>query len=369
MLNKKGIDYFTGVPDSLLRGLCDFLTRTVGIDPKRHVIAHNEGGCAALAAGYHLASGKVPCVYLQNSGIGNIANPAASLLHPKVYGIPVLFVVGWRGEPGVKDEPQHVYQGEMTENMLDSLDIKCFVMDKETSEEQLHEALFEFADLFEQGKSCAIIIRKGGLTGVKSSYVNNYELSREYVIEKISETAKNDILVSTTGKISRELFETRKKRSEGHEKDFLTVGSMGHSAMIAFGIANEKTQRRVWCIDGDGAVLMHMGALAVIGHFKPSNFVHIVLNNAAHESVGGAPTVAQTADFAAAAKTFGYEATFSVSNNEELENALMQLTDTRYPVMLEIKVSLCSRDDLGRPSTTPKENKDALMKYLKGKPV
>jgi phosphonopyruvate decarboxylase len=365
LLKEKSIDYFTGVPDSLLSGLCDCLIAKYGIQPGRHIIAHNEGGCVALAAGYHLATGKTPCIYLQNSGIGNIINPAASLIHPKVYGIPMLFIVGWRGEPGTKDEPQHLYQGEATLAMLESVGICHFVLKGNTPPNELEAALNRFESVFAEGGSAAIVVGKGGLSGPRGNYANSYSLVREQVIRRIMRVAGDDILVSTTGKISRELFEGREWSGESHERDFLTVGSMGHSIMIALGIAQAKPEQRIWCIDGDGAVLMHTGALAIIGSQKPKNLVHIVLNNAAHESVGGAPTAAGSVDFSAAAKAFGFRDVFSVSTQDELEKALAICAAEHGPLFLEVKVALGSRDNLGRPTTTPAENKDAFMAYLR----
>ena len=365
LLAERGIDFFTGVPDSLLSGLCNYLMETVGIQPGRHIIAHNEGGCVALAAGHYLATGKVPCVYMQNSGIGNAVNPAASLIHPKVYGIPVLFVIGWRGEPGVHDEPQHLYQGEATLTMLDSIDVAQFVVSKDTTEEEIRIAMDGFNGLFQEGKSAALVIRKGGIAGPDGKYANGYHLVREQAIEKIIEAAGDGVLVSTTGKISRELFEIRVRRGESHGQDFLTVGSMGHSVMIALGIAQSKPGKAVWCIDGDGAMLMHTGALATVGSQRPENLVHIVLNNAAHESVGGAPTVAKSVDMPAAAKALGYREAVSVTDEGELAIALKRCANLKGPVFVEVKVSLGSRDDLGRPTVSPAENKEALMRFLK----
>ena len=313
-------EFFTGVPDSHLKALCDYLMDIYGIDPKHHIIAANEGNAAALAAGYHLATGKVPVVYLQNSGLGNIVNPVASLLCDRVYGIPVVFVIGWRGEPGVHDEPQHIYQGAVTLKLLEDMDIRSFVIGKETADEEVQTAMEEFRPLLAAGKSVAFVVRKGGLTYNSSiQYQNRFSLCREEAIRHIVRAAGEDPIVCTTGKASRELFEVREQNGQGHQYDFLTVGSMGHASSIALGIALQKPERRVWCIDGDGAALMHMGAMAVIGVNAPKNLVHVIINNGAHETVGGMPTVMGSVDLPAVARACGYHHAVCVETKEELD--------------------------------------------------
>lgn len=256
-----GAEFYTGVPDSQLKALCDCLMDQYGIDPQHHIIAANEGNCTALAAGYHLATGKVPVVYMQNSGEGNIINPVASLLNEKVYAIPMIFVIGWRGEPGKKDEPQHIYQGEVTLKLLEDMGIASFVLDPETGEQQLREEMAGFRKLLNDGKDVAFVVRKGALTYERTvEYENKHTMKREDIIRHIVSVSGKDPVVSTTGKASRELFEIREENKESHQYDFLTVGSMGHSSSIALGIALNKTDKKIWCIDGDGALLMHMGA-------------------------------------------------------------------------------------------------------------
>lgn len=245
-----GSDFYTGVPDSQLKALCDYLMDRYGIDPKHHIIAANEGNCTALAAGYHLATGKVPVVYLQNSGEGNIINPAASLLNDKVYAIPVVFIVGWRGEPGIHDEPQHIYQGEVTVRLLEDMGIASFVIGKETTEEELEAKMNEFRADLAAGKDVAFVIRKGALTDApKVEYKNDNHMVREEIIRHIVKVSSEDPIVSTTGKASRELFEIRAANGQSHKYDFLTVGSMGHSSSIALGVAINKPGQRIWCID------------------------------------------------------------------------------------------------------------------------
>lgn len=283
-------DFYAGVPDSQLRSLCDYLMDTYGIDPKHHIIAPNEGNATALAAGYYLATGKTGVVYMQNSGEGNVINPIASLCNDRVYGIPVVFIIGWRGEPGVHDEPQHVFQGEVTLKLLDVMDIPYFVIDKDTTEADIENAMSSFKPLLEKGKQVAFVVRKGALEfDKKIKYTNNRTMTREEAIRHIVAVTKDDPIVSTTGKASRELFEIREANREGHGCDFLTVGSMGHSSSIAFELAVQKPEKKVWCIDGDGAAIMHLGALMMTASQKPENLVHIVLNNGAHDTVGECP--------------------------------------------------------------------------------
>ncbi|MDD3362084.1 MAG: phosphonopyruvate decarboxylase [Hespellia sp.] len=361
-----GSDFYTGVPDSQLKALCNYLMNTYGIDPKHHVIAANEGNCTALAAGYHLSTGKVPVVYMQNSGEGNIINPVVSLLNDKVYAIPVVFVVGWRGEPELHDEPQHIYQGEVTLKLLEDMDIKPFVIGQETTEDELKAAMDEFKEILSTGKNVAFVIRKGALSyDGKIEYKNDNHMVREDIIKHIVAASGEDPIVSTTGKASRELFETREANNQSHKYDFLTVGSMGHSSSIALGVALNKPNTKVWCVDGDGAVLMHMGAMAVMGANKPSNIIHVVINNGAHETVGGMPTVASEIDVVAVAKACGYPRAISVDTFEALDSALKDAKESKELCLIEVKCSIGARDDLGRPTTTALENKENFMEYLK----
>ena len=359
-------DFYSGVPDSQLKALCNFLMDKYGIDPRHHVIAANEGNCTALAAGYHLATGKVPVVYMQNSGEGNIINPVASLLNDKVYAIPVIFIVGWRGEPGIHDEPQHIYQGEVTVKLLEDMGIASFIIGKDTTDEEVQSAMNDFRDKLAKGLNVAFVIRKGALTDApKVDYKNDNKMIREEIIQHIVKASGADPIISTTGKAPRELFETRVANGQSHKYDFLTVGSMGHSSSIALGVALNKPEQRIWCIDGDGAVLMHMGSMAVVGSNKPKNLVHVVINNGAHETVGGMPTVASNIDLVAIAKACGYPNAVCVDNFESLDKEL-ELAKSRDELsLIEVKCSIGAREDLGRPTTTALENKVNFMEYLK----
>ncbi len=358
-------DFYTGVPDSQLKALCNYLMNIYGVDPLHHVIAANEGNCAALAAGYHLSTGKVPVVYMQNSGEGNIINPVASLLNDKVYGIPVIFIVGWRGEPGTYDEPQHIYQGEITIKILEDMGIKTFVIEKETEEEELLAVMKAFRLELQAGKNVAFIIRKGALLYDGSiDYKNDNTMLREEILQHIVHYADKDPIISTTGKASRELFEIRERNGQEHKYDFLTVGSMGHSSSIALGVAINKPNAKIWCIDGDGAVLMHMGAMAVIGANAPQNLVHVVINNGAHETVGGMPTVANKTDFVAVAKACGYQYAIGVDSFDSLDNALTIAKKNNQLSFIEVKCAIGARENLGRPTKSTSENKRNFMKYL-----
>lgn len=359
------VDFFTGVPDSLLKNICAYITDNA---PKeKNIIAANEGAAVGIAAGYHMATGKLSLVYMQNSGLGNTVNPLLSLADEKVYSIPMLLMIGWRGEPGTKDEPQHKKQGEVTLALLEAMQIPYVILDNEED-----KALVQIHDIVASAKKKsiphAIVIRKDtfGKYKLKNESKNDYPVSREEALKIVINHLKDtDIVVSTTGKLSRELFEYRETKGQGHEKDFLTVGSMGHSSSIALGIAVTRKERNVFCLDGDGAFIMHMGAISNIGDLAPQNYKHIIFNNGAHESVGGQPTLGFQLDIPSIAKACGYKEVMTASSKNEIENEIKRLQETDGPSLLEIKVKIDSRDDLGRPTTTPIENKENFMDFIK----
>ena len=360
-----GIDFYAGVPDSLLKNLCAYITDHS--DAAHNIIAANEGGAMGLAAGHYLATGQIPVVYMQNSGQGNIINPLASLTDPDVYNIPVLLVIGWRGKPGVHDEPQHVKQGKVTTGLLNVMGIDFTVLSKE---EDKAEAQIKKAVAYMQAtKQCyALVIEKDTFENYQLSTINSQlelVLSREEAIQTVAAAlGEKDCIVSTTGMISRELFEYRTAMNEGHERDFLTVGSMGHASQIALGIALAKQDRKVWCFDGDGASIMHMGSMAIVANKAPKNYIHVVFNNGAHDSVGVQPTVGLKIDLPAVARAVGYMTVYSVETKEYLKELLDKVKTQEGPVFLEVKVKKGNRKDLGRPTTTPIENKEALMDFL-----
>lgn len=359
-----GIDFYAGVPDSLLMNICAYIADNM--DAKHNIIAANEGAAVGLAAGHHLATGKIGVVYMQNSGEGNIINPLASLTDKEVYNIPALLLIGWRGRPGVHDEPQHVKQGKVTTGILNTMGVNFDVLSKDEDKAQKQIAT-AVASMKATNEVYALVIEKDTFEDYKLQSVekNDLTMSREEAIQTVAAAlGPKDAIVSTTGMISRELFEYRALKNEGHERDFLTVGSMGHASQIALGIALEKTDRKVWCFDGDGATIMHMGSMAVTASKAPKNYVHVIFNNGAHDSVGGQPTVGLKIDIPAVAKAVGYKDAVSVDSRETLDSVLESVKNAEGPVLLEVKVKKGNRKDLGRPTTTPIENKNALMKFL-----
>lgn len=368
MMNRLNVDLYTGVPDSLLHSVCEYLRERC--DPNNHIVAANEGGAVAIAAGHYLATGHPALVYMQNSGMGNAVNPICSLLSDRVYAVPALFLIGWRGEPGVKDEPQHTFQGEITLSMLECLGMEYTVIDSSTDASIFEDVYLQCKSAFAKGLPYTIVVKKGALSYRTEDVPNNqYPLTREGVLEVIaSQDFGRCVFVCTTGKLSRELFEIRERNQQSHEQDFLTVGSMGHSLMIALGIARSRPELKVFCLDGDGAMLMHMGATAIVGELKPKNLYHILINNGAHESVGGMPTAAghPNVDLPGIVLSCGYDASFSVDSKEALLDALQSYVHTDGPIFIEVCTNLSVRTDLGRPTTTPIENKDAFMRYVRG---
>ena len=362
-LREEGIDFYAGVPDSLLKYMCAYITDH--FDAEHNIITANEGAAVGLAAGHYLGTGKAGCVYMQNSGEGNAINPLASLTDKEVYNIPMLLLIGWRGKPGVHDEPQHVKQGKVTIELLNVIGINHDILSKE--EDKAAIQIEKAVEAVRNREVYALVIEKDTFDDYKLQNVdlNDLAMGREEAVQTVaSALEEKDCIVSTTGMISRELFEFRAAMNQGHERDFLTVGSMGHASQIALGIALEQPKRKVWCFDGDGATLMHMGSLAIVASKAPKNYVHVVFNNGAHDSVGGQPTVCLKIDLPAVAKAVGYKATYSVDNNADLETVLAKVKSLIGPIFLEVKVKKGNRKDLGRPTTTPIQNKEALMEFL-----
>jgi phosphonopyruvate decarboxylase len=363
-LTARGVNFFTGVPDSLLKHFCAYVDDNAG---ERHVIAANEGAAVALACGYHLATGGVALVYMQNSGQGNTINPLLSLADAEVYGIPLLMLVGWRAGPGVKDEPQHVKQGKVTLELFETMGIPTRVMPREAAAAEA--CIGELLELARTSSApVALVVEKGSFEAYKAQPRDDepaLELTRERAVECVAECLSDeDVIVSTTGKCSRELYEYRMRTGGTRGQEFLTVGSMGHASQIAMGIALARPERHVFCIDGDGALIMHLGSAAIIGTRAGANFKHVVLNNGAHESVGGQPTAGFHISIPGIAEACGYRRTLRAESEEQLREALQELSTTDGPALLEIRVRKGARDDLGRPRSTPQENKAAFMKFL-----
>jgi len=363
-LKDRGISLFCGVPDSLLSSLCSYVEDHASAGS--HWVVANEGNAIALAMGHHLATGGTAAVYLQNSGLGNAVNPITSLADREVYRVPLLMIIGWRGEPGVKDEPQHVKQGRITLPQLKLLEIPHWVLDADSDMAAvLDEA---FATMRSTGAPVALVVRKDSF----SAYTRRTEppamsdMGREEALgELMSLAGADDLLITTTGKTSREVYELRGMRGQA-QHDFLTVGGMGHASSIALGAALGAPDRRVICLDGDGAALMHLGAMAVIGSVSPPRLVHVLLNNGAHESVGGQATVAPTVDFCAVARAVGYPMALLADDLTSLRQAWAQAAVAKGPVMLEVRIRCGSRDNLGRPKSSAEDNKNAFMEHARG---
>jgi phosphonopyruvate decarboxylase len=360
-LIEHGLNFFAGVPDSLLKDVCAYIT-----DHAQHnYITANEGNAIALASGHYLATGNPGVVYMQNSGLGNAVNPLLSLNDPLVFGIPVLLLIGWRGEPDVHDEPQHLKQGRVTTELLETMGIAYTVLDRDSDLERVFSQALE---ALREDKPFACVIRKGSFASYKLSEERQdiSSLSREQAIAiTTSHISEDSFIVSTTGKISRELYEFREHARMGHSRDFTTVGSMGHCSQIALGIAIEKPDSNIFVYDGDGAALMHLGGAGLIGALQPKNLKHIIFNNAAHDSVGGQPTIGGSLDFAAIARDFHYPWTKKVETQDDLEGCLQDFTDCEGPALLEVRVSKGSREDLGRPKISMQDLKQMFMTELK----
>jgi len=367
-LKKNNVTFYSGVPDSLLKDFCAYVDDV--FPPDNHIIAANEGASIGLAIGYHLSSGKIPLVYLQNSGLGNTVNPLLSLASPEVYSIPILLLIGWRGEPGVKDEPQHIHQGRVTPELLKTMDIPYIIIDSLMSQEEILSSILSQLNICNKNKKpVCILVRKGTFQSYKKklneSHHNDYSLEREEAIEiATNQCEKNSIIVCTTGMLSRELFEYRANNNLGHGKDFLCVGGMGHASQIATGISVDQKDRQVYCFDGDGASLMHMGSMAISGTKNLQNLIHIVFNNGCHESVGGQPTVAQKISLSKVASSLGYGFSQTVKDEKTFIDAINKAKRFPSTSFIEVLVRPGHRADIGRPTTTPIQNKIALMKTL-----
>jgi len=358
--------FFSGIPDSSLKNICSYISDNV--DKNNHIIAANEGGALSVAMGYYLSTDKIPLVYMQNSGIGNVVNPLLSLADTEVYSIPMLLMIGWRGEHGVKDEPQHKKQGRITEAMLDVMGVPYKVICPSMEGGDIIDALdWTISQAKNDKKTCALLVKKGTFDSYSLKLTDNYKkpLYREDALKLVVGLLdEQDIIVSTTGVLSRELFEYRENNRLGHYRDFLTVGGMGHASHIALGIALQKKSRQVYCLDGDGALLMHMGALAINASMRCNNFKHIIFNNSAHDSVGGQPTVCGSINIVDIAYGAGYCWAQSAQTIEEIKQLVQEMSKADGPAILEIEVKKGFREDLGRPTSTPTENKKSFMSFI-----
>ena len=363
-LTEHGVNFFTGVPDSLLKQICACISHKMSSN--NHIIAANEGAAIGLGIGHHLGSNTIPFIYLQNSGLGNTVNPILSLSSPEVYGIPMIIMVGWRGEPNVKDEPQHVHQGRVMIDLFDSMGIPYFVLDKneETAIQQTNEAI-NLAK--EKATPIFLAVQKNTFEDFQTDNQNHeLSLSREDAIKIAAQnTPNNAVIVATTGMASRELFEYRADTNQEHNRDFLTVGGMGHASQIALGLSISQPSRSIYCFDGDGAAIMHMGSMAIIGQSQANKLIHLVFNNAAHDSVGGQPTVGMDIDFCSIADACGYITSKTVNTENDLKDVLIARQSQDGPHFIEVLVRKGNRDSIGRPTRSPLENKNDIMNFIK----
>ncbi|MQA60877.1 MAG: phosphonopyruvate decarboxylase [Actinophytocola sp.] len=366
-LGSQGVTLYTGVPDSLLKQLGSYIMAE--LPREQHIITANEGAAVAIAMGHYLRTSTPAVVYLQNSGIGNAINPLMSLADREVYGTPMIVVVGWRGRPGVKDEPQHVKQGRIMTELLDALDLPWVMLPQNPDEADAAMAAAVKTAL-DQHTPYVVLVEKGtfGDAGVSLPEIPgtaNLPSREDALITAADAVGPDAVIVATTGMLSRELFEYRERAGLPGERDFLTVGGMGHASSIALGIALREPEREVWCFDGDGALLMHLGSLAVIADQAPPNYRHLVFNNQVHDSVGGQPTAVNVVDVAAAARALGYNYAASVSEVGSIVGAVAELRAHDGPVLLELKVRPGSRPGIGRPTRTPAQSKRAFMDALR----
>ena len=345
IFKKNNIDFFTGVPDSVIKSLSAELEKK---NSKNHVISTNEGSAVGIGIGYHLMKGKIPCIYMQNSGLGNAINPLISIAHKNVYSIPLLLLIGWRGAPNQKDEPQHELKGKITLDLLKLLNIKYLILNNKNDLKKIKNII-----KFSKKKSVpvAILIKKDILKPIKKKLnkgEKNYILRNEFIELFLNKIDKNSKLISTTGYTSRELNQVRKNKKFNKGKDFYMVGGMGHSATVALG-CSLLTKKQTICLDGDGSLLMHLGSLRTIGAFSRKNFKHILFNNNSHESVGGQKTFADGINFENLTKSLGYKKYFQLNNKKYLNQVVNRFLKSNGPSFLEVKISTGSLEDLSRP--------------------
>lgn len=363
-LQKMGLNFFTGVPDSLLNDFCLHLVNNV--PDYQHVMAANEGNAIGIATGYHLATGEIPVVYMQNSGVGNATNPLLSLTQKDVYSIPLILVIGWRGDPSITDHAQHKKQGELTPVLMKDMDIPYEILDSD--ETVIEKFAWAAQKAREISSPVALIAKKAILTQKekKQEYADSTLMNREEAISAVLDVfGENAIYLATTGRATRELHEQITAHGLSHELEFLNVGAMGHLSSIGLGMAVGAPNKRIVVFDGDAAAVMHMGSLATNGRYQPQNLIHIVLNNGVNESVGGQKSSGQVIDLTSVARACKYNTveTF-VSTKEELQSAVKELDAQCGLAFIDVHVRQGIRKDMPKLGINHKEAKEALMKYL-----
>ena len=363
-LDRTGVKFFTGVPDSLLNDFCLYMMNN--IPDSRHVMAANEGNAISIAAGNYMATGNIPLVYMQNSGIGNATNPLLSLTHDCVYGIPLIMVIGWRGDPSINDHAQHKKQGELTPVLMKDMDIPYEILDNDDT--VIEKFTWAVNKAREISSPVALIAKKAILTQKekKQVYPESPLMNREEAVSAVIDVFGEDaVYLGTTGRATREVHEQLRMHgiSEGHE--WQNVGSMGHVSSVGLGLALALPDKRIVVFDGDAAVVMHMGSLATNCRYKASNLIHVVLNNGVNESVGGQQSAGQLIDLTGVAKSCGYRNVgHAIKTKEELQHVLKTLPGNDMPTFVDVYVRQGIRPDMPKLNINHKEQKEALMKYL-----
>lgn len=359
-----GVDFFTGVPDSLLNNFCLYMVQN--IPDGQHVMAANEGNAIGIAAGHYMATGKIPVVYMQNSGIGNATNPLLSLTHDCVYGIPMVLVIGWRGDPAISDHAQHRKQGELTPVLMKDMDIPYEILDSDDT--VIEKFAWAVAKAKEISSPVALIAKKAILTEKvkKQVYPESKLMNREEAVSAVVEVLGSDaIYLGTTGRATREVHEQLKAHGVGEGYEFQNVGSMGHVSSVGLGLALARPDRKVVVFDGDAAVVMHMGALATNCRYKAGNLIHIVLNNGVNESVGGQPSAGYVVNLTEVATACGYRTPgHAVETREELQRIICDFDKGEMPLFVDVHVRQGIRSDMPKLNIDHKAQKDALMKNL-----
>ena len=348
---KNNITFCTGVPDSLLK---PFLKNIKKVGKFKHIQAVNEGNAVSLAAGWQTVSNKVPLVYMQNSGLGNAINPLISLTHSKVYSIPLVLLIGWRGEPNKHDEPQHIEMGKITLDILKLLNIKTIILGKKFSSHKVNE-LINYS--IKNKKVVAFLVKKEFFNneGIKEkNNLNSNNILRYNFLETlVDEIEINTRIISSTGYTSRELDEIRKRKINSKGKDFYMVGAMGHTSIFSLGVA-EATKKKIICIDGDGSMLMHFGSLFTIGQMKKTNLKYILLNNNCHESVGSQKTNINNVNINIISKGLGFQNYTKISNKKNMRILTKKFLNSKKSNFLEVRIKNISIENLGRPKNLKK---------------
>lgn len=354
VFKKNKISFFTGVPDSVLKDLSNNFGK---LNRNKHIIAANEGSAIAIGIGYYLSSKKIPCVYLQNAGLGNAINPLISIAHKKVYSIPMLLMIGWRGSYNKKDEPQHMVKGKITPKILKLLDIKHCVLRKINDLKKLNKLIVEAK---RRNTPVACLVEKDILKIKKNNKEilkkNKFELRKDFIFELLKNIPSNSKIISTTGYTSRELMQIREEKKFFKGKDFYMVGGMGHAAMVSLGYSIN-SKKKIICLDGDGSILMHLGSLRTLGYIGNSNIKHILLNNDSHESTGSQPTTALGINFKNLVMSLGYKNYYKVSKKSSFKSALTKLLKSKGPSFLEVIISTGTLNNLKRPKNLIKIKK------------